>query len=72
MHSHLDLKVSGNKGDLIGRLEGYEAPLSEAHGNNDNSNESDEFEVDDDEMAALDVDNIVMTHKSMIFSQSVG
>ena len=38
--------------------------------NNDNSNEFDEFE--DDEMAALDVDNIVMTHKSMIFSQSVG
>ena len=72
MHSHLDLKASGNKGDLIGKLEGYEASLSEAHGNNDNSNESDEFEDDDDEMAALDVDNIVMTHKSMICSQSVG
>jgi len=64
-----DLKVSGNKGDLIRRLEGYEASLSEAHGNNNNSNEFDEFE--DDEMAALDVDNIVMTHKSMICSRSV-
>ena len=52
-------------------LEEYEASQSEAQDNSSNS-KFDEFGDDDDEMAALDVDNIVMTHKSMIFSQSVG
>ena len=67
-----ELKISGKKSDLIARLEAYEALESEARGNSSNINEFDEFGGDDDdEMAVLDVDNIITTQKSMIFFQLV-
>ena len=67
-----ELKISGKKSDLIARLEAYEALESEARGNNSNINEFDEFGGDDDdEMAVLDVDNIITTQKSMISFQLV-
>ena len=51
-------------------LEEYEASHSEAQDNSSNS-KFDEFGDDDDEIAALDVDNRIATQKSMISSQLV-
>ena len=65
------LKVSVKQSDLIARLVAYKASESETRGNSSNSNEFDESVDYDDEIAALDVDNIITTRKSMISSQLV-
>ena len=54
-------KGGGRKSELVKWLEVYEASEPEARGNISNS-KFDEFGDDDDEMAALDVDNIITTH----------
>ena len=66
-----ELQKGGRKSELVERLEVYEASQSEARSNISNG-DFDKFGHDDDEMTALDVDNIITTQKSMISSQLIG